>query len=609
MRLIPYGLKFSSIPLLVLFFGFNLLTSNHLLSQSKVDSLKQMIRQGDPDQGKLSLKYASLAREYCLKNNDSCLIAGFTGLKLAEKAGSREGIIKNCVQLALFHLWADSLNVSKRYFLRANDLFTSETDPLDRMRALNGLGYITELQSDFAGAIGYYLQGKRVAEESGHDEWKADFINNIAVVYNSAGIYRKCISLYQESIKIYQEQNDSVLYANTLVNIGAAYLGLKMVDSAMIYYNLSLPIQRRLHNYYGLANLNLGLATIKMDALEFDEALDLLKSIRTMIDSLDESFHGSALFIKVEMELKTAVIYLKIKNFREAEPLFRLVRAHAMEGSFLRYETEALRGLSELFVLKGFIDSALWYSNLHHKYSDSLLTIRNEQKIALMLQEFNHIIEKERKEADEVKRASGRSRNLLVFVLAISVVFAIAVVLLLLYLLQRSKSHRLSLMEANLRLEKSNLELEKAGLEKDNYLKSKEVMAQSMSLVEKNELMAEMSDRLKGLIKSNPGEDNITLSSLVHDIQTKQSDGFWEEFNTHFREIHADFYKRFSSDFPGLTPNEVKLCAFIKLNLSTKEIARITRKTEHSIKIARYRLRRKLNLEREANLTMFLGKY
>ncbi len=595
--------------LLVLFLAFNLLTDKNIYAQSKADSFKQLIQKGESDPGKLSLIYAKLAREYCLQNNDSCLLYGKRGLKIAETAGNRDGIIKNCVQLGLYLLRNDSLKSSKRYFLKANDLFTPETDPLEQMRTLNGLGYISELQSDYSGAISYYLQGKRVAGESGREEWRADFINNIAVVYNSAGIYRKCIELYRESMKIYKEQNDSVLYANTLVNIGASYLGLKMADSAMVYYKLSLPIQKRLANYYGLANLYQGLATLKIEAADYAGALDLIKTIRTMIDSLNESFHGTPLFIEVGMELNTALIYQKTRKYREAEIHFRHVREMAMAGSFLRYETEALRGLSEVFVMRGITDSALCYSNLYHKYSDSNLTIRNDQMIALTVQEFNNKIDQERQVANEMKRESLRTRNLLVFILAISAVVAIAALLLLLYLLQRSKSHRLSLVEANLRLEKECLQSEKSSLEKDINLKNKEVMSKAMSLVEKNEQMAEVSNRLKGLMENTGKEVDVTLRSLVHDIQSQYTERFWEDFNVCFLKVHSDFYNRLSTEFPGLTPNEIRLCAFIKLKLTTKETAEITRKTEHSIKIARHRLRKKLSLKRDENLTMFLNKY
>ncbi len=118
-----------------------------------------------------------------------------------------------------------------------------------------------------------------------------------------------------------------------------------------------------------------------------------------------------------------------------------------------------------------------------------------------------------------------------------------------------------------------------------------------------------MSTKLKKIAADSDAPDSELLRSVIHDLQHQHSEGFWDEFNVHFKETHADFYSRLSKEFPGLSPNEMKLCAFLKLNLSTKEISMITRKNEHSIKITRYRLRQRLGLSREDNLVMFLGRY
>jgi len=87
---------------------------------------------------------------------------------------------------------------------------------------------------------------------------------------------------------------------------------------------------------------------------------------------------------------------------------------------------------------------------------------------------------------------------------------------------------------------------------------------------------------------------------------TKES---WEEFEFRFNYVHNDFYDKLVEDFPDLTPNELKLSAFLKLNMTTKDIATITYQSNHSITVARHRLRIKLGLERDDNLISFLSKY
>ena len=91
------------------------------------------------------------------------------------------------------------------------------------------------------------------------------------------------------------------------------------------------------------------------------------------------------------------------------------------------------------------------------------------------------------------------------------------------------------------------------------------------------------------------------------EMRLKKDNDVWTEFETYFTKVHPDFYTKLSQQFPDLTPNEKKLCAFLKLNLSTKEISAITYQSVNSIMVSRTRLRKKLNIQgEETNLTNFL---
>ncbi|MCX6282048.1 MAG: tetratricopeptide repeat protein [Bacteroidetes bacterium] len=576
--------------------------SGNIPIQPSIDSLKHMIINGKRDPGKLSVLYAQLAREYYKTGSDSCVPTALTGLKLAENAGCQDGIRSNCIYLGLCYLKSDSLNLAKKYLLKALVLINLQTDPLEKMRILNGLGYISDLQSDYAGALKYYMQGKKVAEETVNNLWRADFLNNIAAFYNSAGMYQKSVGLFKEASNIYSENKDSTYYANSLVNLGRAYLGLKKFDSAITYYNLALPIQLRLKNYYGLANLYLGLTEIKIQQSKLQDAIDLLKIGMEMIDSLDKGFHGSGLFMKVDAEQAMGLIYLKMKEYRQAESHYRIVRKLAQQGSFLQYETEAIKGLSEVMEKKGQKDSALFFARLYQKYSDSLWQIRDNQKIILTELEFAFKNDQEKNKIEIEKQQVVKARNNLIYILIFSIVVGTSMVFLLLYLLQRNKARHINLV-------KKNLELENINLEKDIDLKNKELLIQSINLAEKKEVMSEMSDKLQGLIDSSVSPDDNPMRNLLRDFKNKNSENFWDEFNARFRDVHPQFYSSLTKDHPGLTPNEIKLCAFIRLNLTTKEIELLTRKSENTIKIARHRLRHKLGLGREENLTSFLNKF
>jgi DNA-binding CsgD family transcriptional regulator len=98
------------------------------------------------------------------------------------------------------------------------------------------------------------------------------------------------------------------------------------------------------------------------------------------------------------------------------------------------------------------------------------------------------------------------------------------------------------------------------------------------------------------------------IRSIKSLIKQEEVSNFSTEFEEKFSEINDTFYKRLNLKHPGLTPNDMKLCAFLRLNLSTKEICAITYQTPNAIDVARHRLRKKLGLGQSGNLVAELKK-
>ena len=93
-------------------------------------------------------------------------------------------------------------------------------------------------------------------------------------------------------------------------------------------------------------------------------------------------------------------------------------------------------------------------------------------------------------------------------------------------------------------------------------------------------------------------------------LQKTPQDEIWEEFEVRFKQVYSTFYEKLRIDFPDLTPSELKLCALLRLNLSTKEICELSGQRPSSLDVARYRLRKKLGLSNSpVNLVTFLSKY
>lgn len=135
--------------------------------------------------------------------------------------------------------------------------------------------------------------------------------------------------------------------------------------------------------------------------------------------------------------------------------------------------------------------------------------------------------------------------------------------------------------------------------------------ASTMNLVVKNEFMETIKGELEEVKrKGKSTETKQALEKIVREIDTTlrlQED--WEQFEYHFDQVHGDFLNRLREQFHELTPNEQKLCALLRLNLSTKEISNLMSISLRGVEIARYRLRKKLGLDQGQNLTKFILEY
>ena len=96
---------------------------------------------------------------------------------------------------------------------------------------------------------------------------------------------------------------------------------------------------------------------------------------------------------------------------------------------------------------------------------------------------------------------------------------------------------------------------------------------------------------------------------IVKAIDKYLSDDDWDTFETNFDRAHQDFFNRLKIQFPDLTPGDIKLCAYLKMNLSSKEIAHLLNISIRSVEVHRYRIRKKLRLHSSDNLVEYLMAY
>ncbi|WP_339714382.1 Two component regulator three Y domain-containing protein [uncultured Kriegella sp.] len=150
--------------------------------------------------------------------------------------------------------------------------------------------------------------------------------------------------------------------------------------------------------------------------------------------------------------------------------------------------------------------------------------------------------------------------------------------------------------------------LEKEKLAKEIRLKQKELASTTMNMAKKNQLILELKNILL-MNKDKFGSQQRYRSFMKKLEGSINEDKDWKNFELNFKELHDDFFENLLSQFPNLTPKDLKLCAYLKMNLSSKEIAPLMAITIRGVEIHRYRLRKKLGIDSSQNLSNFLIKF
>ncbi|WP_167616015.1 ligand-binding sensor domain-containing protein [Maribellus sediminis] len=152
-----------------------------------------------------------------------------------------------------------------------------------------------------------------------------------------------------------------------------------------------------------------------------------------------------------------------------------------------------------------------------------------------------------------------------------------------------------------IRLNNEKLEAEKLSLDK-------ELANQTLSIVNKNKFLMKINQELKRVSEETSDGAVASKMAILKKRIDKEIDNQHQKkiFESYFEEVHADFFDRMKEQFPQLSPNDLRLCAYIRMNMSTKEIATLQNITERGVEISRYRLRKKLDISREINLSTYL---
>ncbi len=173
---------------------------------------------------------------------------------------------------------------------------------------------------------------------------------------------------------------------------------------------------------------------------------------------------------------------------------------------------------------------------------------------------------------------------------------------------QREQARKQEVIQAK---QSELLSLQQEKLEADLRHQAQQLATATLHLVQKNEAIGHLRRRVEQLLKrypDHPGQQELKVA-LRELSQEEQFEADWQQFATHFDQVHAGFLRRLQKQYAELTPKDTRLCAYLRMNLSTKEIAPLMNISVRGVEISRYRLRKKLNLDTDTNLNDFMMNF
>ena len=393
--------------------------------------------------------------------------------------------------------------------------------------------------------------------------------------------YDKALGYLNKSLSIAKGLGDRSLITKNLNNISIVYLHLKKYDISLMYITEALRINIQLNDKrkMGLNYINIGLTQVKqkkyVDAMgSFREALKLSKETNNRV-------HIAICYINI------GGCYYETGNKSASLEAYKAALSEARQNGYMKIIYEAASVLGKLYLEKRDTISAFKYKIIENQSKDSLGQLRTMRNLTEL--EFRYQTDK-KELVGEIARQKKESMML------IAILGLVAGLIIAILFLSRN------------RIKSKHDALAKKSVDKELSFKNKELSINLMALMKKNEMLSDISNRLTHIEKEEITEaSKAVISKISHELSIGADEKIWKEFSVRFQEVHSGFYEALLVKFPDLTQNELKLCAFLRLNMSTKDISELTGQTVMTIEKSRTRLRKKLGIANsELNLVTFL---
>jgi DNA-binding CsgD family transcriptional regulator len=493
-----------------------------------------------------------------------------------------------------------------------------------QVKAILELANINNDFNNINEALKFASFAKVLANENGFEKEFCDASLLLSNLFFILGEYDKSVELSFNIQRSFEQNNNNEGLCQVYDLLGRNYSVMGKDSLGRDYFQKAIKLTK-LHNFKEMQGcIIINLANNYGNNGHYIEAISLLKQGSNLLksSSINTAIEGNA-YINIAMysfeidQQDSTLYYLdiaekynqKIKNKRNLAGSHRAYAYFYLktgdEKNFLKHvylsysisksnhfkfqEFQVAKMLEDYYTSIEQFDSAYYYQSIVYNINNEI----NSQNTLAKLTQFE--LAKEAEIAAEKQLLENKRKAFINKI--IYLIFALILIMLVGFLYHFKIRFRYS-------------KLKEENLQDQVSFKNKEMTIHLMDLTKRNELI---SDIIKDLIKVSDSaqkeEIKNSINKIALDLEKVTEIKMWEEFILRFKEVHSVFYENLITKYPDLTPNEQRLCAFLKLNLSTKEILSMTGQSERAIVMARHRLRKKLGIEsQDVNLITFMSK-
>ncbi|HET8809059.1 MAG TPA: tetratricopeptide repeat protein [Flavobacteriaceae bacterium] len=598
-----------------------------LLAQDQSDSLQKALQNSNgTERAELLLKISSYTRQADVKK---AIGQAGEALQIAQRIEDRSLQAQSYAKLGFYHSMIDRDTTALENFLSALKINRQLGNRLAEAEVLHSLGRFYLNQENYTRSLDYFFQALRIRQEMGNKNETANTLSYIGDLYRERGETEQAASFFKKAVILAEETNNLREISISGVKLGNMLHQLGKFEEATRYFELALNAAKEMNSVHAQAGILLVMSSAYQDENLYDRAFGLnqeLLEIAKLQNNkilLGRGYENLAGIYTEKGELERAnEYYIKANQFYKEIQFPTLPVTHKLMRNLIEQNKAdkaikigeaALKETKETAAMQdrgNLIETLIGAYKKQEKpikalgLQEKLITLNKQifdTEKAEQIAEMQTRFETEQKEREILLLEKESEKATLMRNGLIIGMFLLAVIAFLIYNRQRLK----------IKKNKTNLEntrLRQKQLKQDLEFKNRQLTTLSLNMVQKNEVMKELKQRITEM-RNQPGTSpNKVSASLIRLVDYSFNlDKDWEEFRLYFEEVHSGFFDLLKKRYPDLTTNELRLSALVKLNLTIKEISTILNISPDSVKTARYRLRKKLGLETEDNLSEFLG--